>query len=99
MPLHENPARPHPPLLKGLLGCYLGLTICSVLIHFFLFIHRSIVRPAEYLSRYMDGLLRRTTKQFTEAELERKIGASIDLFKYIEEKDIFRQVSYSHLHG
>ncbi|VDD83825.1 unnamed protein product [Mesocestoides corti] len=39
----------------------------------------------------MDSLLRRSTKQYTEAELENKIAASINLFKYVEEKDIFKQ--------
>ncbi|VDL98227.1 unnamed protein product [Schistocephalus solidus] len=52
----------------------------------------SNVRAAEYLSRYMDTLLRKSPKHCSEAELEAKLTASITLFKYIEEKDIFRKV-------
>ncbi|VDK50149.1 unnamed protein product [Dibothriocephalus latus] len=52
---------------------------------------RSNVRAAEYLSRYMDTLLRKSPKHYSDAELEAKLTASITLFKYIEEKDIFRK--------
>lgn len=40
----------------------------------------------------MDDLLRRTDKRYSDADLEDKISASIVLFKYIEEKDVFKQV-------
>lgn len=40
----------------------------------------------------MDNLLRKTTKLCTETELERKISSSINLFLYLEEKDVFKQV-------
>ncbi|BHF65759.1 Cullin-2 [Sparganum proliferum] len=58
---------------------------------------RSNVRAAEYLSRYMDTLLRKSSKHCSDAELEAKLTASITLFKYIEEKDIFRKHYQRHL--
>ncbi|VDL61481.1 unnamed protein product [Hymenolepis diminuta] len=49
-------------------------------------------RVAQYVNRYMDELLRRPEQQqLTDEELEEKISASIVLFKYVEEKDLFRQ--------
>nr|CDS27998.1 Cullin 2 [Hymenolepis microstoma] len=49
------------------------------------------VRVAQYVNRYMDELLRRSEQHPIDEELEEKISASIVLFKYIEEKDLFRQ--------
>lgn len=54
---------------------------------------RNSVRVAQYVNRYMDELLRRADQRYTDEELEEKISASIVLFKYIEEKDLFKQVS------
>ncbi|VDO04941.1 unnamed protein product [Rodentolepis nana] len=48
-------------------------------------------RLAQYLNRYMDELLRRPEQHPIDEELDDKISASIVLFKYIEEKDLFRQ--------
>ncbi|VDM23660.1 unnamed protein product [Hydatigera taeniaeformis] len=56
------------------------------------FSSRNSVRVAQYICRYMDDLLRRTDKRYSDADLEDKISASIVLFKYIEEKDVFKQV-------
>ncbi|CDS42115.1 Cullin 2 [Echinococcus multilocularis] len=55
------------------------------------FSSRNTVRVAQYICRYMDDLLRRTDKRYSDADLEDKISASIALFKYIEEKDVFKQ--------
>ncbi|VDK33999.1 unnamed protein product [Taenia asiatica] len=55
------------------------------------FSSRNTVRVAQYICRYMDDLLRRTDKRYSDADLEDKISASIVLFKYIEEKDVFKQ--------
>lgn len=56
---------------------------------------RNSARVAQYVNRYMDELLRRPEQQqLTDEELEEKISASIVLFKYVEEKDLFRQVGF-----
>ncbi|OON14345.1 cullin family protein [Opisthorchis viverrini] len=47
-------------------------------------------RPSELLSRYMDGLLRKSSKS-SESELESKLTESISIFKYIDEKDVFQK--------
>ncbi|CAH8620215.1 unnamed protein product [Dicrocoelium dendriticum] len=48
-------------------------------------------RPSELLSRYMDSLLRKYSKLLSESDLESKIASSIDIFKYIEDKDVFQK--------
>ena len=48
-------------------------------------------KSPEYLSRYCDNLLKKSSKSLPESELEEKLGASITIFKYIEDKDVFQK--------
>ncbi|KAJ3235289.1 Cullin-2 [Chytriomyces hyalinus] len=53
----------------------------------------------ELLSRFADSLLKKTLKsQWTEAELEDKIGKALILFNYLQEKDVFQKF-YSRMLG
>ncbi|KAA3678740.1 cullin 2 [Paragonimus westermani] len=51
----------------------------------------SIPRPSELLCRCMDSLLRMSTKSRSETDLESKLTASITIFKYIDDKDVFQK--------
>lgn len=51
----------------------------------------SIFRPSELLSRYMDSLLRKSVKNLSISEAEAKLSASIIIFKYIDDKDLFQK--------
>ncbi|XP_018651235.1 putative cullin-2 (cul-2) [Schistosoma mansoni] len=48
-------------------------------------------RPSELLCRYMDSLLRKSVKTMTISEIETKLTASIAIFKYIDDKDLFQK--------
>ncbi|CAH8547685.1 unnamed protein product [Schistosoma guineensis] len=48
-------------------------------------------RPSELLCRYMDSLLRKSVKTMTVSEIETKLTASIAIFKYIDDKDLFQK--------
>lgn len=41
----------------------------------------------------MDSLLRKSVKTMTVSEIETKLTASIAIFKYIDDKDLFQKVS------
>lgn len=41
----------------------------------------------------MDSLLRKSTNSLSISEIEAKLTASIIIFKYIDDKDIFQKVS------
>lgn len=46
-------------------------------------------KSPELLSRFTDGLLRKSSKMLDEEELERMLRQVMTIFKYIEDKDIF----------
>lgn len=45
------------------------------------------------VSKYCDSLLRKGIKGLTESEVDDKLQASITVFKYIEDKDLFQKVT------
>ena len=45
------------------------------------------------LSKYCDGLLRKTGRTLSDADLEEKFNDVITIFSYIEDKDVFQRVS------
>jgi len=45
------------------------------------------------LSKYCDGLLRKTARTLSDVELEEKFNNIITIFGYIEDKDVFQRVS------
>ncbi|XP_046838772.1 cullin-2 [Vespa velutina] len=63
---------------------------CSAIVN-----HRSIPRqPArapELLAKYCDSLLKKSTKVASEGEIEEKLGRSITVFKYVDDKDVFQK--------
>ena len=48
-------------------------------------------RSPEFLSRYCDSLLKRSVKGLNETEIDDKLSASITIFKYIDDKDVFQK--------
>lgn len=48
-------------------------------------------RSPEILSRYFDSLLKKSTKCHSETEIEEKLSQAINIFKYINDKDIFQK--------
>nr|CAH8846410.1 unnamed protein product [Trichobilharzia regenti] len=48
-------------------------------------------RPSELLCRYMDSLLRKSIKTMSSSDIENKLTASIAIFKYIDDKDLFQK--------
>lgn len=52
---------------------------------------RMPVRAPEYLAKYCDSLLKKSTKVVTEADIEEKLGRSIIVFKYVDDKDVFQK--------
>lgn len=51
---------------------------------------RSCMSP-ELLAKYCDSLLKKNTKNFTEAEIEEKLNNVITIFKYLDDKDVFQK--------
>jgi len=47
--------------------------------------------PADLLVRYCDAILKKTSKDFSENEIERKLDNVVTIFRYIEDKDIFQK--------
>lgn len=43
------------------------------------------------LCRYCDTLLKKSTKGLNESEVDDKLGHSITIFKYIDDKDVFQK--------
>jgi len=43
------------------------------------------------LAKYCDTLLKKSTKGYSEVEVDEKLGQSIIIFKYIDDKDIFQK--------
>ncbi|XP_071038251.1 cullin-2 isoform X4 [Parasteatoda tepidariorum] len=48
-------------------------------------------RSPELLAKYCDSLLKKNAKTCTETEVESKLGQSITVFKYIDDKDVFQK--------
>lgn len=63
---------------------------CSAIVN-----HRPVPRqPArapELLAKYCDSLLKKSTKVASEGEIEEKLGQSITVFKYVDDKDVFQK--------
>ena len=43
------------------------------------------------MAKYCDSLLKKSTKGFSEPEVDEKLSQSIIIFKYIDDKDIFQK--------
>ncbi|XP_065334574.1 cullin-2 [Cloeon dipterum] len=52
---------------------------------------RSPCKSPEMLAKHCDSLLRKTAKGITENEVEEKLGHSITIFKYVDDKDVFQK--------
>ncbi|XP_063611017.1 cullin-2-like [Penaeus indicus] len=50
-----------------------------------------VCRSPELLARYCDTLLKKSTKGLNESEVDDKLGHSITIFKYIDDKDVFQK--------
>ncbi|KAF4533341.1 hypothetical protein B566_EDAN002738 [Ephemera danica] len=48
-------------------------------------------RSPELLAKYCDSLLKKSSKGISEAEIDDKLGQSITIFKYIDDKDVFQK--------
>lgn len=48
-------------------------------------------RSPELLAKYCDGLLKKSTKGVSDAELDEKLSGSIIIFKYLDDKDVFQR--------
>lgn len=57
----------------------------------------SFPRAAEYISLYVDKLLRRDFKTNNDEEVEGKLDAVMTLFRYLNEKDVFERYYKLHL--
>jgi len=54
-------------------------------------------KSPEYLSKYCDNLLKKSSKGMCEAEIDHKLLLSITIFKYIDDKDVFQRFYQRHL--
>ncbi|XP_065171049.1 cullin-2 [Atheta coriaria] len=52
---------------------------------------KSPCRSPEYLAKYCDTLLKKSSKGITESEVDEKLKRSITIFKYIDDKDVFQK--------
>lgn len=48
--------------------------------------------------KYSDSLLRKSTKALSETDIDEKLNASITVFKYLADKDIYQGVSTSYVY-
>jgi len=48
-------------------------------------------KSPELLARYCDSLLKKSSKGISESEIEDKLAASITIFKYLDDKDVFQK--------
>lgn len=48
-------------------------------------------KSPELLAKYCDSILKKSTKNLSDAELDEKLGDIIIIFKYIDDKDIFQK--------
>ncbi|KAL4149405.1 hypothetical protein QTP88_003363 [Uroleucon formosanum] len=54
-------------------------------------------KSPEYLSKYCDNLLKKSSKGMCESEIDQKLLQSITIFKYVDDKDIFQRFYQRHL--
>jgi len=54
-------------------------------------------KSPEYLSKYCDNLLKKSSKGMCEAEIDQKLLMSITIFKYVDDKDVFQRFYQRHL--
>lgn len=54
-------------------------------------------RDAQYLSLYVDDMLRKSIRGMTEAEADKKLSDVISIFRYLQDKDIFEDFYKKHL--
>ncbi|KAK2577246.1 hypothetical protein KPH14_003390 [Odynerus spinipes] len=52
---------------------------------------RQPARAPELLAKYCDSLLKKSAKVASEGEIEEKLGRSITVFKYVDDKDVFQK--------
>ncbi|XP_045120266.1 cullin-2-like isoform X2 [Portunus trituberculatus] len=50
-----------------------------------------VCRSPELLARYCDTLLKKSTKGLNESEVDDKLGHSITIFKYVDDKDVYQK--------
>jgi len=48
-------------------------------------------KSPELLARYCDSLLKKSSKGISETEIDDRLGASITIFKYLDDKDVFQK--------
>ncbi|ODM94965.1 Cullin-2 [Orchesella cincta] len=48
-------------------------------------------RSPELLAKYCDALLKKSTKGYSETEVDEKLSQSIIIFRYIDDKDVFQK--------
>uniref|UniRef100_A0A1I8JBD7 CULLIN_2 domain-containing protein n=2 Tax=Macrostomum lignano TaxID=282301 RepID=A0A1I8JBD7_9PLAT len=48
-------------------------------------------KSPELLARYVDAMLRKSSKAVSDSELEEKLSQCIGIFKYVEDKDVFQR--------
>jgi len=48
-------------------------------------------KSPELLARYCDSLLKKSSKGVSETEIDDRLGASITIFKYLDDKDVFQK--------
>lgn len=53
--------------------------------------NRAPCRSPEILSRYFDNLLKKSSRMSCETEIEEKLSSAIQIFKYINDKDVFQK--------
>ncbi|XP_050536894.1 cullin-2 [Daktulosphaira vitifoliae] len=54
-------------------------------------------KSPEYLSKYCDNLLKKSSKGMSESEIDDKLSQSITIFKYVDDKDVFQRFYQRHL--
>lgn len=54
-------------------------------------------KSPEYLSKYCDNLLKKSSKGMCEGEIDQKLLQSITIFKYVDDKDVFQRFYQRHL--
>ncbi len=48
-------------------------------------------KSPELLARYCDSLLKKSSKGISELEIDDRLGSSITIFKYLDDKDVFQK--------
>jgi len=54
-------------------------------------------KSSELLAKYCDTLLRKSSKEFTENEIDDKLSSCITIFKYLDDKDYFQKFYWKNL--